>query len=129
MFCLAIFIEFIQYSSPTNLLQPAHSWTSQPRSIQVFSASFISSSTVLLHVSIHLPLPPFPRGVHFRAACGRLLMSKPSPPSLLHLIDDVIDVGAFRYFFCLSLVASNIFLGFVRDVASHINEFSQHRHL
>ena len=57
----------LEHMAPTNLLQPARSWASQPSSIQVFLAIFISSSTVLLQVPSCQPLLLFPGGVHLRA--------------------------------------------------------------
>ena len=52
-------ILFAPTGAPTNL-QPTRSWASQRSSFQVFPASFISSSTVLLQVPRGLPLLPSP---------------------------------------------------------------------
>lgn len=84
----------LDHKAPTNLLQPAQCWVSQVNSFQVFSASFI-------HSAQWFTSSPFPGGVLFQSDTWKTIpvhvenMTKPSPSSLLPLINNVVDVGAF----------------------------------
>ena len=59
-----------EHKAPTRFFQPVLSWASHRSSFQVFPASFISSSTVLLHVPRGLPLFLFPGGAQLKASRG-----------------------------------------------------------
>ena len=79
-----------------------NSWASQSRLIQVFPSILVYSSTVFLQVPSGLPLFLFPcRWCPFESGVWNIIpvhaenMTRSSPSSLLHLIYDVVDVGAF----------------------------------
>ena len=100
-----------EHKAPTRALQPDRSWASHRSSFHVFPASFVSSSSVRLHVPRGRPLLFFPGGTQVKASRGcRVFLMRRTWPSQIQrrcftsntmlLKPDLLHISSFLILSC-----------------------------